>query len=135
MTVTDIIPVPGGSLVRAICVEPGGDFVYAISTGSDIASVIDTATNTVIATIGVGDAPRGIAFSPNGETAYVPTLTDVYVIRTSDHTVTTAVTTPGDALSGIDVTPDGQFVYATAIFSDSVHVIRAPDNTLIDNIV
>ena len=34
-------------------------------------SAIDTATNTVCATIAVGNSPFGIAITPDGATAYV----------------------------------------------------------------
>ena len=48
----------------------------------DTVSVIDTATNTVIATITVGDGPVGVALSPNGNRLYVSNSGDntVYVI-------------------------------------------------------
>jgi DNA-binding beta-propeller fold protein YncE len=36
--------------------------------------VIDPATNTVVATIPVGDAPRGIAFNPNNGNLYVANI-------------------------------------------------------------
>ena len=46
-------------------------------------SVIDPATNTVVATIPVGNTPFGIAVSPTG-----PGAGDVYVTNYSEGTVT-----------------------------------------------
>jgi len=136
LTVSLTIPIPGGSLVRNICVAPNGQFAYVSSTGSNIVSVIDTTTDTVIDTVTVGDSPRNIAFTPDGAFAYVPngSSDDVSVIRTSDHTVVDTIPTDQDTPHGVDVTPDGQFVYVTAIFSDDVAVIRTSDNTVIDTI-
>ena len=44
--------------------------LYATKPGSDIVSVIDTATNTVTVNIGVGHLPVGIAVNPTGTRAY-----------------------------------------------------------------
>src|SRR5690349_8003716 len=62
-------------------------FIYALSAGGNTAqaqtrayvanscsntvTVIDTATNSLIATIPVGIAPEGIALTPDGTRAYV----------------------------------------------------------------
>ena len=42
---------------------------YVTNESSNNVSVIDTATNTVVATIPVGAQPRGIAVTPNGSFA------------------------------------------------------------------
>ena len=41
-------------------------FAYVANNGSSTVSVIATATNTVVATIGVGTGPRGVAITPDG---------------------------------------------------------------------
>ena len=55
--------------------------------------MIDTATNTVTATVPVGDNPRGVAINPAGTRVYIPNLKDnnVSVINTSTNTVITTV--------------------------------------------
>jgi YVTN family beta-propeller protein len=52
-------------------------------------SVIDTATDTVVATIPVGGAPWGVAVTPDGSTVYVADNSDVTVsvIATATNTV------------------------------------------------
>jgi YVTN family beta-propeller protein len=57
-------------------------------------SAIDTATNSVVATIAVGANPSDIAISPDGKTAYVTNAgsNTVSVINTSTNVVTTTVT-------------------------------------------
>ena len=44
---------------------------YVTNNGSNTVSVIDTATNTVVATIPVGFRPFGVAITPDGTRAYV----------------------------------------------------------------
>jgi YVTN family beta-propeller protein len=49
-------------------------FAYVANSGDNTVSVINTATNTVVATIPVGPAganPFGVAFTPDGTLAYV----------------------------------------------------------------
>ncbi|HLB25375.1 MAG TPA: hypothetical protein VJM83_03495, partial [Nitrospirota bacterium] len=46
-------------------------FAYIANNGSDDVSVIDTATNTVVATIPVGTQPRGVAVNLAGTRVYV----------------------------------------------------------------
>ena len=48
---------------------------YVANTGSNSVSVIDTTSNTVVATVGVGDYPIGVAITPDGTRAYVTNLT------------------------------------------------------------
>ena len=49
---------------------PGPNAYVANFTGNFV-SVIDTATNTVTATVPVGDGPFGVAVTPDGHHAYV----------------------------------------------------------------
>jgi YVTN family beta-propeller protein len=77
-----------------VAITPDGTRAYVtISFPNNFVSVIDTATNTVVATIPVGVAPNGIAITPDGTRAYV---TDngsdtVSVIDTTNNTVIATV--------------------------------------------
>ena len=53
-----------------MAVSPDGTTAYIAIAGSNSVSVMDTATNTVTATIAVGSGPHGVAVSPDGTTAY-----------------------------------------------------------------
>ena len=57
-------------------------------------SVIRTGSNTVVATIPVHDFPRGVAFRPRGDFAYVANTASniVSVISTATNTETTTIT-------------------------------------------
>jgi YVTN family beta-propeller protein len=59
-------------------------FAYVANGGSNNVSVIDTATKTVVATVGVGLGPDGIAVTPEG--------THVYVANSSSGTVSVIAT-------------------------------------------
>jgi YVTN family beta-propeller protein len=48
-----------------------GTRAYVTNIVDDTVSVIDTATNTVVATVAVGNAPGAVAISPDGTRAYV----------------------------------------------------------------
>jgi YVTN family beta-propeller protein len=54
-----------------VSVTPDGKKVYVTNLGSyhsgKTVSVIDTATNTVIATVKVGSYPREVAVAPDGK--------------------------------------------------------------------
>jgi YVTN family beta-propeller protein len=71
--------------------EPGGD---ARVRGGTTMSVIDTATNTVTATVTVGSIPQGVAVNPAGTLAYVANFLSntVSVIDTATNAVTATVT-------------------------------------------
>src|SRR5215470_18135732 len=45
--------------------------VYVANERSNDITIIDTATNSVVATVPVGQRPRGLGLSPDGNTLYV----------------------------------------------------------------
>ena len=71
-------------------------------------SVIDTATNTVVATVTVGVGPVAVAVTPDGTHVYVTDARSntVSVIRTATNTVVATVLV-GTEPFGVAVTPDG----------------------------
>src|SRR3990172_8436028 len=72
-------------------------FAYITNQFAATVSVIDTSNNTVIATVGVGCCPIGVAVTPDGTFVYVVNLIDgtVSVIDTSNNTVIATVTVGG----------------------------------------
>jgi YVTN family beta-propeller protein len=83
---------------------------YIPSADRDNVSVIDTETNTVIATIPVGTFPMGVAVSPDGSKVYVTNTAsasnNVSVIDTAKNRVTATIPV-GQFPLGVAVTPDG----------------------------
>src|SRR5205814_8582260 len=66
---------------------------YVTNNGSNTVSVIDTATNTVVATIPVGFRPFGVAITPDGTRAYVTNENSntVSVIDSATNTVVATI--------------------------------------------
>jgi YVTN family beta-propeller protein len=81
-------------------------FAYVADQAANTVSVIDTGTNTLIATVPVGSEPAGVAITPNGAFAYVTNYggSTVSVIATATNTVTATVTVGSQPL-GVAVTP------------------------------
>jgi len=106
---------------------------YVTNDNSDTVSVIDTATNTVVATVDVGIFPIDVAVSPDGTRAYVVNSSGstVSVIDTATNTVvaTLAVEHP----TGVAVTPDGTRAYVTGGTDGTyrVSVIDTATNTVV----
>ena len=91
--------------------------------------MIDTATNTVTATVTVGDGPFGVAATPDGSRVYVANFTSgtVSVIDTATNAVVATVTVE-DGTQGVVVTPEGSRVYVTNRSAATVSVIDTATN-------
>jgi YVTN family beta-propeller protein len=114
---------------------PCAIFAY-ISNGRDnTVSVIDTSSNTVVATVPeVGMGPYGVAANPAGTRVYVANIGsyDVSVIDTSSNIVTDIVQVGiGNVPLGVAVKPDGTRVYVTNTLSNNVSVIDTSNDTVI----
>jgi YVTN family beta-propeller protein len=83
---------------------------YITNQGSNNVSVIDTTTNTVTATIPVGNSPFGVATTPDGSRVYIANSGDntVSVIDTATNAVSGTIPHVGGAVA---VTPDGSKLY------------------------
>ena len=81
-------------------------FAYVANDASGSVSVINTASSTVIATIPVGNAPYGVAFTPDGARVYVvnENSNSVSVIATDSNTVIATVSVGSDPI-GVVITP------------------------------
>ena len=118
-----------------LAVSPDGTRVYVPNQGSDTVSVINTASNTVVATIPAGSQPVGAGVSPDGARVYVTNTNanTVSVINSATNTVITTIPV-GTAPTGVAVTPDGTRAYVTNAFSDNVSVINTATNTVVATI-
>ncbi|MDO8681823.1 MAG: hypothetical protein Q7R30_25210, partial [Acidobacteriota bacterium] len=107
-------------------------FAYIPNYGSNTVSVIDTATNTVVATVAVGTNPWGVAVNPAGTRAYVANYVsnDVSVIDTASNTVVATVAV-GTYPLGVAVNPAGTRAYVANNNSDNVSVIDTATNSVV----
>ena len=104
---------------------------YVANASTSTVSVIDTATNTVVATIPVGSSPQRLAVTPNGAFAYVPNSgnANVSVINTATNTVVATVPV-GFFPQGVAITPNGTFAYVANVAVNTVSVINTATNTV-----
>jgi len=98
--------------------------------GSTTVSVIDTASNGVVATIPVGLDPYTVAVDPTGSHVYVTNfepdpVQDDYRVSVIDTTSNRQVVTVPVGVSpiGVAVAPNGRRVYVANSASSSVSVI------------
>ena len=126
-------------LDTSACGEETGARAYITLVNENAVAVISTSTNTVIDTdpeadgvqhIPVGDRPRGIAISPDGQEAYVANAGDntVSVINTATKTVVATIPV-GDEPQGVAFAPDGATAYVTNIEDNTVSVIDTATRT------
>lgn len=114
---TVVTSVPVDSNPFSVAVTPDGSRAYVANlSGSDV-SVVDTATNTQIATIPTGPFTTGVAVSPDGTHVYATYASgggQLAVISTATDTVTATVSIGAVAATGVAVSPDGTRVYVMA---------------------
>jgi len=107
-------------------------FAYVTNFSSNTVSVIDTATNTVVATVPVGTNPEGVAITPDGTRAYVANNGSgtVSLIDTASNTVVATVQV-GTNPEGVAITPDGTRAYVANMGGGTVSVIDTATNTVV----
>ena len=117
-----------------------GQNAYITNSGDNTVSVINLATNTVTATIPVGNNPFGVSVSPDGSKVYivnsnnVPHAGTVSVINTLTNIVIATIAVGGFPI-GVAVSPDGTKVYVTNQDDNTISVINAATNTVTATIV
>ncbi len=114
------------------------DLVYVANVGSATVSVIDTASNIVIATVGVGSEPFALAITPDGARVYVANdgMATVSVIDAASNKVIATVevgSNPSMVITpqALAITPDGASVYVANYTENAVFVIDTANNTVI----
>ncbi|MDO8281579.1 MAG: YncE family protein [Thermodesulfovibrionia bacterium] len=115
-----------------------GSRPYAYITNLDSAnvSVIDTATDTIVATTPVvGGGPAGVAVNPAGTRVYVTNIGsgNVSVIDTATNIVVDTIAVESQPF-GVAVNPTGTRVYVANAASNTVSVINTATNTVVDSV-
>jgi YVTN family beta-propeller protein len=114
----------GSAAPGAIAFTPNGAFAYLANFQANIVSVIDTATQTEVATITAGNRPFYVALTPGGAFAYVANLlsNDVSIIDTTTNAVVATVPV-GAFPRALAFTPDGASAYVTNFNDNTISVI------------
>jgi len=152
-----LVNLESGKVLRKISVQRGPDSLalsldaktlYCANVYDNSVSVIDTATNTVTATITDKTilGPFTIALTPDGKSLYItnygnplyPNRSDnntVTVVDTATNTVSKVVPGVGASPSGIAITPNGKYAYVTGYNSiGTVSVIDIATSTVIQTL-
>ncbi|WP_413670965.1 gliding motility-associated C-terminal domain-containing protein [Mucilaginibacter sp. Mucisp86] len=122
------IPAQGA---RYAVTSPDGSKVYFTGSYSNCVYVIDVATNTLSAVIGLTADAEGIAISPDGTRIYVTNQTagTVTIINATDDAVMTTLPV-GQSPEGLSITPDGKYVYVANAGSGTLSVINTSNYTV-----
>jgi len=91
---TTTIVVGGAPL--SVAITPDGKFAY-VTSQSGYVSVVDTATQQVVATIPIPNGAIGVAITPNGQFAYVTDGGGVSIVATATNTVVGSFPFSGNA--------------------------------------
>ncbi len=110
-------------------------YAYVANLGSDDVSVIDAHSNSVIATVPVGQDPDGIVATSDGSRVYVTNFVSgtVSVIETRTNTVLATIPV-GSGPVGIALAPADTFAYVANRGSDSVSVIDTAAGSVVATI-
>ncbi|PWB63199.1 MAG: hypothetical protein C3F16_05490 [Betaproteobacteria bacterium] len=112
---------------------PAAPFAYVPNSGSGNTSVIDTATNTVVATIpGTGTNPGGMAMDPAGAFAYLADISNsaIYVIARATNTVAATIPIGGSSVA-LAVNPAGTRLYVSNRLGRSLDVVDTATRTVV----
>jgi YVTN family beta-propeller protein len=130
--------IAAGCLVTLLLAAPVAAAPYAFVPNrlNDTVSVIDAATNAVVATIMVGRGPCAVAANVPGARVYVLNSMDdtVSVIDAATRTVTATILVGhlGGQRSGIAVNREGTRIYVANTADNTLSVIDASTNALLD---
>ena len=124
--------IPVGANPRWMAFDTSTNYIYVANSGANTVSVIDSATNTVIATIPVGSFPVDVAFNPTNGYLYVANhfSNNVSVINGATNTVIVTIPAPYGP-SGLTFDPSNGFLYSTAFNQNFAYVINGATNTLV----
>ena len=104
-------------------------FAYVPNEGAGTLSVIDTATDQVVAEVPAGKKPRGTAVSIDGRTVYVSDQPNNQLVMIDAVARKPAGVIPlGESPEGVGISPDGRWVVAAVEETNDVAFIDTRTN-------
>jgi YVTN family beta-propeller protein len=121
--------------VLSIGVALGQPYAYVANISGNSVSVVNTANNTVSATVSVPASPSGVAVTPDGNYVYVACqgANSVVVISTATNAIVSTIAV-GTTPVQVAVTPNGAQVYVVVRGLNQVAVIDTASNTVIGTV-
>lgn len=107
---------------------------YVVNEGSASLSIIDTPTEKVTATVKVGERPRGLAVSSEGERAYVSLQDGTLVERDLFSRVESGRAVLGGLPYSIDLSPDGKLLAAAIQGTSEVVLVELANMRVVKKI-
>ena len=100
-----------------VAISPNGKRAYVACDGG--VSVINTATNAVIATIPLKEAPTGMAITPNGRRLFVTGASgNLTVISIAKRAIVRTI--PNAGTGGVVISPNGKRAYVVGVSSKPI---------------
>ncbi len=129
-------PIAVGLAPNGAAYNPANGMVYIANRDSNDVSVIDGASNRVVATVAVGLSPNGVAVDPSTNRIYVANWdsNDVSVIDGASNHVMGGRLPAGSQPAMIAANRETNLVYVANHGSNSVTVIRSTDNAVLQTI-
>ena len=125
-TQTVVATIDVGARPELLVAHPGGTLVYVTNVGDSTISAIDTATNSVVATIGseaLRSAVMGTAMHPDGPALYLALESQIVLVETATQTVTDIIDFPRNPML-LAVHPRGTALYVVTLeISDNLLVL------------
>jgi len=110
-------------------------YAYVSNLSGNSVSVVNTANNTIAATISVPMSPSGLAVTPDGGSVYVTSrgTNAVSVISTASNSVIASISV-GSSPIQLAITPNGAQAYVVAQGANQVNVIDTASKSVTANI-
>ncbi len=135
-TITDKYLFQPGLVAKPQGLEIKNILAYVSNEGSNCVTVIDIQEDSVVGTIAVGEAPKGITASSDGTRIYVANTgsNTISVIDTSVNRVSTTIDNLGYSPEELALSWDDNTLFVTNPRSNNVSVIDLASNMAIDRI-
>jgi YVTN family beta-propeller protein len=124
-------PIPVGNTPHGITISPDGRRAYVADEGTNLVSVIDTATGQSIGMIEVAPKPESIVIAPDGTRAYAIGAAVASPIDLRSGRMIGAPISLSNDSSDAAIAPDGSRVYVPITATGVVRMIDVADNRLL----
>lgn len=129
--------IPMSDISLASVITPDGNFIYTANSTLPGFSVIDAATNTIIATVptAVGSGAFDIIVNPAGTRIYISNNSSgfVTVVDITTNTVVTDILVQPN-LGPLSISPDGSTLFVGSFSTGEVTLIDTATNTIVNSL-
>jgi YVTN family beta-propeller protein len=128
------VTIPVGTVPKFVAVNQDTNFIYVSNLNSNNVSVIDGATNSVVATVPVGTAPEVLDVNTTTDMVYVANLesNNVSVIDGSSNAVVATIPLGSNSSPfGVALDSTRNLVYVTNTGAGTVSIINGATNAVV----